>query len=191
MKVLVVYAHPNSQSFNHAILEEFTKGLKDGGHSFEAVDLHAVRFDPRLKNQDFAQFAGGQMPQDVLDQQEKIAEADALVLIHPMLLASFPAILKGWMERVFSHGFAYQGFENEYKGLLKHKKALIMNTTGFPEIWYKETGLGDAFKLEGDVWFKSFGINNMNFVTFYDVYAVGDGTRKKYLEESYSLGKNF
>ena len=54
MKVLVVYAHPNPQSFNHAVLEEFTKGLKDGGHSFEVVDLHAVRFDPRLKIQDFA-----------------------------------------------------------------------------------------------------------------------------------------
>lgn len=191
MKVLVVYAHPNPQSFNHAVLEEFTKGLKDGGHSFEVVDLHAVRFDPRLKIQDFAQFAGGQMPQDVLDQQEKVAAADALVLIHPMLLASFPAILKGWMERVLSHGFAYQGFENGYKGLLKHKKALIMNTTGFPEAWYKETGLGDAFRLGGNVWLNSFGIQNVDYVTFYDLYAVDDETRKKYLEKTYRLGKEF
>ena len=191
MQVLVVYAHPNPQSFNHAVLESFTKGLKDGGHSFEVVDLHAIRFDPRLKIQDFAQFAGGQMPQDVLDQQKKVAATDALVFIHPMLTASFPAILKGWMDRVFSHGFAYQGLENGYKGLLKHKKALIINTTGFPEAWYKETGLGDAFRLRGNTWLNSWGIPTVDYVTFYDLYAVDDETRKKYLEKTYRLGKDF
>ena len=173
------------------LFESFTKGLKDGGHSFEVVDLHAVRFDPRLKIQDFTQFAGGQMPQDVLNQQEKVAVADALVLIHPMLLASFPAILKGWMDRVFSHGFAYQGLENGYKGLLKHKKALIINTTGFPEAWYKETGLGDAFRLRGNTWLNSWGIPTVDYVTFYDLYAVDDETRKKYLEKTYRVGKDF
>lgn len=68
MKVLVVYAHPNPQSFNHAVLESFTKGLKDGEHTFEVVDLHAIKFDPCTKLEDLAQFTGGQMPEDVLDQ---------------------------------------------------------------------------------------------------------------------------
>jgi NAD(P)H dehydrogenase (quinone) len=81
MKVLVVYAHPNPQSFNHAILEAFTKGLKDGGHTFEVVDLHAIKFDPCTKLEDLAQFTGGQMPRDVLEQQEKLAAADGLAAI--------------------------------------------------------------------------------------------------------------
>jgi len=49
MKVLVVYAHPNPQSFNHAVLEAFTRGLRDGGHTFEVDDLYAIKFDPCLK----------------------------------------------------------------------------------------------------------------------------------------------
>ncbi len=59
MKVLVVYAHLSPQSFNHAVLEAFTKGLKDGGHTSEVVDLYASKFDPCEKLQDLAQFTGG------------------------------------------------------------------------------------------------------------------------------------
>lgn len=66
-----------------------------------------------------------------------------------------------------------------------------MNTTGFPEAWYKETGLGDVFRLSGNVWLNSFGVQNVDYVTFYDVYAVDDETRKKYLEKTYRLGKDF
>jgi NAD(P)H dehydrogenase (quinone) len=46
IEVLIVYAHPNPKSFNCAILEEFTKGLKDGGHTFEVVDLYSINLDP-------------------------------------------------------------------------------------------------------------------------------------------------
>ena len=59
MKVLVLYAHPNPKSFNHAILEEFTKGLKDGGHDTEIVDLNAEKFDPSIKAEDLVQLSGG------------------------------------------------------------------------------------------------------------------------------------
>ena len=68
---------------------------------------------------------------------------------------------------------------------------IIIYTTGFPEAWYKETGLGDAFRLSGNVWLNSFGVQNVDYVTFYDLYAVDDGTRKKYLEKTYRLGKDF
>ena len=69
MKVLVVYAHPNPKSFNHAVLAEFTRGLKDGGHTYEVVDLYAVDFDPRVKLEELAQFSGGEVANDALNQQ--------------------------------------------------------------------------------------------------------------------------
>jgi len=53
MRVLTVYAHPNPKSFCHAILEQFTKGLKDGGHTSEVVDLYAIRFNPVLTARDY------------------------------------------------------------------------------------------------------------------------------------------
>ena len=92
MKVLVVYAHPNSQSFNHAILEWFTEGLKEGGHNYEIVDLYGIRFNPCLGLEELAQFSGCQMPKDVLRQQEKVAQADALAFIYPVWNWAYHAI---------------------------------------------------------------------------------------------------
>ena len=53
MKVLIIYAHPNPKSFNHAILENFVLGLTEGGHTYEVVDLYAMKFDPVYSMQDF------------------------------------------------------------------------------------------------------------------------------------------
>ena len=72
MKVLIVYTHPNSKSFNQAILEEFTKGLTGGGHTFEVIDLYDIKFNPVIQLEDYAQFMGGEMPAEVLIQQKKI-----------------------------------------------------------------------------------------------------------------------
>ena len=97
----MVYAHANPESFNHAVLEAFTKGLEDGGHTLEVVDLYAIKFDPCLTLDEFAQFTRPlQTPKDVLDQQEKVNQADALVFIYPVWWWSFPAILRGWFDRV-------------------------------------------------------------------------------------------
>ena len=193
MKVLVVYAHPNPQSFNHAVLEAFTKGLKDGGHTFEVVDLYASKFDPCEKLEDLTQFTGGQMPKDVLDQQEKVAGADALVFIGPVRGWLLPAILKGWIDRVFSHGFAYKITEKGGAvGLLKHKRALFIITTGFQEQIYKASGAEDAMKkVYVDLTLKMMGVQNAEQVFLYGVSTVDDETRKRYLELAYRLGKEF
>jgi NAD(P)H dehydrogenase (quinone) len=194
MKVLVVYAHPNPQSFNHAILDSFTKGLADAGHSFEVSDLYAMKFDPCLNPADFAQFQGKSMPEDVLAEQKKVSEAEALVFIYPVWWFSFPAILKGWIDRVLSHGFAYRFAKPRgAEGLLKDKKALLINTTIIPEENYKGGGLQDAMqKLMVGASFNSVcGIQNVKHVYFYHVQRADDETRKKYLDTAYQLGKEF
>ena len=67
MKVLTVYAHPNPKSFCHAILEQFTAGLRDAGHSVEVVDLYAIKFDPVFRNRDMATYLHENMPPDILE----------------------------------------------------------------------------------------------------------------------------
>lgn len=87
------------------------------------------------------------MPGDVLEQQGKVAQADAMAFIHPVWQWVYPAILKGWMDRVFSHGFAYTFDEKEQpEGLLKHKKALLISTTMGLETAYRASGIEDAMK---------------------------------------------
>ena len=200
MNVLTVYAHHNPRSFCHAILKQFTAGLRDAGHNNEIVDLYAIDFDPVLRGRDGPNWIDDSVPQDVLDrmkvkqglldaaggpvrrflmkrwmghrdergivkrlheeggpkdvaeQQRKVARADALAFISPVYFVGFPAILKGWVERVFTLGFAFglkpEAWRGDVRGrvpLLTHKKALIINTTIFDEEAYR-TGLGDAMK---------------------------------------------
>src|SRR5512137_141725 len=68
MKVLTVFAHPNRKSFCHAILDQFTRGLKDAGHTSEVVDLYAIRFDPVFRTWDFASYVHESMPLDILEE---------------------------------------------------------------------------------------------------------------------------
>jgi len=191
MKVLVVYSHPNPRSFCHAVLEAFTRGLEDGEHTFEVVDLYAIKFDPCIKLEDFVQFTGGQMPQDVLSQQEKLSQADALAFIYPAYGWSRPAILEGWLQRVFSYGFAYKWGEKGYEGLLRPKKALLINTTANSERDWKTSGVEDATKKVIDTSLKMCGIQRAEHVFLYAVSSVDDETRKEYLQTAYRLGKEF
>ncbi len=193
MRVLVVYAHPNPNSFNHALLESFSKGLREGGHKFEIIDLYALDFDPCMKLEDFAQFIGGEMPKDVLEQQEKIAQADALVFVYPIWTFGQPAILKGWIDRVFSVGFAYELDENtgDVKGLLAHNKVLFINTTGASEEIYKETGTKEAIKCIDNANFRdAYGIQHLEHVFFYSVVNDAEA-RTRYLDLAYRLGEEF
>jgi NAD(P)H dehydrogenase (quinone) len=193
MKVLVVYAHPNPESFNHAVVEKFTKGLLQGGHEYELIDLYAEGFDPITRLEDFGQFSGEPMPQDVLEEQKRVSDADALVLIGPVLGWSIPAIMKGWIDRVFSHGFSYQIAENgEIIGLLKHKKGLIIVTTGFPEQVFKRSGVEDTLrKIYLELTLKLMGVENTDLVMLYGVQAVGEQVRKQYLKSVRQLGVKF
>jgi NAD(P)H dehydrogenase (quinone) len=154
-----------------------------------------------LRNKDIshiAKLARLFRPRDVLKQQRKIAEAQALVIIAPVWFAGFPALLKGWIERVFTYGFAFsftpEGWQGEMGGrvpLFKHEKALIISTTMFNEKAY-QGGLGQAMKrLMDDFGFRYPGIKNVEHVYFYAVSAVGTATRQKYLQQAYCLGREF
>lgn len=247
MRVLVVYAHPVPWSFNHAILESFTKGLEDGGHTPDVVDLYAIKFNPvatgrdlaacvsedlpewmleqlnlrhslvagcrgpiqrymarrwlrKASLKDVARVIGAQKkPKDLVEQQEKVAQADAIALISPVWWNHFPTILKGWVERVFAYGFAYSLTEAGWRGdvqgripLLKLKKALIINTLFFQEKAYEDVGLKEAMRVSIDEWgLKYPGVQNVQHVYFHAIYAVDDETRKGWLQEAYRLGKNF
>lgn len=191
MNVLVIYAHPNPKSFNHAILDSFTRGLAEGGHTFEVDDICSGKFDPSFEPEDFAQFTGKPMPQDVLEEQAKVARSDALAFIHPVWWWGQPAILKGWLDRVFSVGFAYRVGKPGTEKLLKHQKVLILSTTGGSEVSYKTSGIEDVIKKLDEATFTHVcGIQHVEHVFLYSVGRDPEA-RKRYLELAYCLGKEF
>ena len=244
MKVLIIFAHPNQMSFTKAVLDNFTKGLKDAGHQYEIIDLYKTKFNPIFQNMDSAFFvdedipkdlfqkmdmrgmivglAGGpirrlvaklyiknktdeelikliksQRPKDVLMQQKKVSEADILVIITQVFWMHFPALVKGWLERVLTYGFAYKLNENGWKGdpegripLLKIKKAIIMHPTFFNEKVYREKGFKEAMEKTIDDWSLKYpGIEKVDHIYFHSILSVSPETRKKYLEIAYSKGK--
>ncbi len=246
MRVLTIYAHHNPRSFCHAVLERFTADLRDGGHTNDVVDLHAIRFDPVLRDHDGPNWIDDSVPDDVLGhmnvkeslmgaagnpirrlmmkrwignrspreiirrlrglggpsdvrvQQGKVAAAEALAFISPVYFVGFPAILKGWIERVFTLGFAFslkpEAWRGDIRGrlpLLRHKKALIINTTIFNKDAY-DTGLEAAMKvLIDDFSLRYPGVQTVEHVYFYAIHGADAPTRQAYLERAYSLGKNF
>lgn len=246
MKVLTVYAHHNPRSFCHAILEKFSAGLAEAGHSHEVIDLHAIGWNPVLGDRDGPNWIDDSVPPDVLEhmdvkngllagagnplrrlllkqwlsdkdarevvraihaegpphdvavQQEKVARADALAFIAPTYFVGFPAILKGWIERVFTLGFAFalkpEAWRGDIRGrlpLLKHRKALIMSPTIFDERSYASE-LAPAMKtLIDDFAFRYPGIENVEHVFFYAVYGADAAARRSYLETAYALGRDF
>jgi NAD(P)H dehydrogenase (quinone) len=137
-------------------------------------------------------------PKDVLAQQEKVANADALAFIAPVYFVGFPAMLKGWIERVFTLGFAFgltsEGWKGDIAGrvpLLTHQKALIIQTTIFNERAY-QAGIRDAMQKLIDEWgFRYPGIKSVEHVYFYAVHGADDATRRGYLERAYALGREF
>jgi NAD(P)H dehydrogenase (quinone) len=137
-------------------------------------------------------------PRDAAAQQELVAWADGLAFIAPVFWMGFPAILRGWFERVFTLGFAYdlrpEGWRGDLAGrvpLLRHQKGLIISTTLFDEKAYAGP-LGAAMKSTMDDFGLRYpGVKSVEHVYFHSVFAVDDATRRGYLERAYRLGRDF
>lgn len=111
MHTLIVVAHPTPTSLTHAIARHVAEGITgtSQGHTVEIADLAAEGFDPRYTEADIAAFEQrAAMPADVAAEQARVDRADALVLVYPIYWWSLPAVLKGWIDRVFTQGWAYE-----------------------------------------------------------------------------------
>lgn len=184
MKYLIVYAHPNPKSFNHAIKEIIEEKLKKAGNSFQTRDLYSIGFNPQLSGSDFASWQQGQSPLDIKTEQDYIKNSDVLIVIHPIWWFNMPAILKGYIDRVFSYKFAYGVNEKGPYGLLTDKKVILINTTGGAEENYVKFGYNDALKKtieEGTYGFCGIKVTMHKY--FYAVPYVTDQARKKMLED--------
>ena len=184
MKYLIVYAHPNPKSFNHAELEVIEQALKEAGHETRVRDLYAQNFNPVLAAPDFEAMAKGELPSDILQEQEHIKWADALVFVHPVWWASMPAMLKGYIDRVFLKGFAYDYGENGVIPLLKGKKAYAFCTTGTPSDIYEKNGMHSSLRQVSDEGIFGFcGLEVVQHVFFGGIPGTTPEQRAAMLEE--------
>jgi len=133
MRHLVVVAHPAAHSFTMALASTYAAELEQLGHRQVTYDLYRMAFNPVLSAQELVPItADHAASSDVAKAQEDIRGADVLTLIYPLWWMSMPAIMKGYIDRVFARGFAYESKDGIVRGLLTGKKAVLITVSGAP-----------------------------------------------------------
>ena len=156
MRHLVIAAHPSTKSFNHSVVEAYTSALVERKHRVECRDLYAANFNPVLSARDLAAIGHAKASKDIREEQAAIRQADVVTLISPLWWSGFPAMLKGYLDRVFCEGFAYVIRRGEYLPRLAGKKGVIITTSGASKEELKSGGTLRAIRTIYDVGLMQF-----------------------------------
>lgn len=154
MHALIVTAHPDPDSLSHAIAARVGEGVSQSGpgNSYEIADLAAEGFDPRFTTADLAVHrTHAPPPADVAAEQARIDRADALVLVYPVYWWSMPGLLKGWIDRVFANGWAYdESPDTRLVKKLHHLRVHLVAIAGADMRTYARHGYFGAMKTQID-----------------------------------------
>lgn len=209
MNILIVHAHPEPKSFTSALKNKAVQVLEALGHTVAVSDLHAMNFDPVARKTDFIEVAdpahfrynreGGAAlakgtPADrfagfhptLAAEMAKLDRAELVIFTAPVWWFSLPAILKGWVDKVFALNFAYGHSATYETGLLKGKKALLALTSGGPSPWYTAEGVNGTIETNfyhlnhGVFWY--CGMTVLEPFVAYGVGRASDVERELFLE---------
>lgn len=154
MHALIVATHPNPESLTHAIAAQVAQGVTASGlqHSYEIADLASESFDPRFTQADAALLLKKTGPSsDVASEHARIDRADALVLVYPIYWWSFPGLLKGWIDRVFTNGWAYdESPDGKLVKKLQHLQVHLIAIGGADMRTYARHGYFGSMKTQID-----------------------------------------
>ncbi|MBP1223536.1 NAD(P)H-dependent oxidoreductase [Flavobacterium sp. 1355] len=150
MKNLIIYAHPNSGSLNHFFKQTILETLQESGEEIEVRDLYEINFNPVLSLNDMNGQRMGKVAPEIQTEQDFITWADRIIFVYPIWWTGMPAIMKGYIDRVFSYGFAYRYDSGVQKGLLTGKKTIIVNSHGKSNAEYEASGMDKALALTSD-----------------------------------------
>lgn len=184
MKHLIIYAHPNEKSINFRLKEKVISTLKERQQQVVVRDLYDLNFDPVLSLEDIKGQLQGKVDDTVKQEQEYIQWADVVSFIHPIWWTGLPAIMKGYIDRIMSYGFAYRYDQGVQKGLLSGKKAIIVNTQGKSHAEYNAIGMDRALQLTSDIGiYKYCGFEIDKHLFFEKADRANDETSQTWMEE--------
>ncbi|MDP8219533.1 MAG: NAD(P)H-dependent oxidoreductase [Candidatus Theseobacter exili] len=132
MNILIIVAHPDKKSFNHAIANTVAETLHNNGHETVYIDLHECKFNAVLPNHEI--YSDAQVSVEIEKYCEQLVEAEGIIVVHPNWWGQPPAILKGWVDRIFRPGVAYKFTGGDMGegipvGLLNAETAIVFNTS--------------------------------------------------------------
>jgi NAD(P)H dehydrogenase (quinone) len=187
MKVLTVFSHPRRESLSGAVLDAFVSALREAGHEVEVADLHSERFDPVMIEADEPDWDDSRKRYSdvVLREQARIARNDALAFVFPVWWWSLPAMLKGWIDRVWNNGWAYGDMK------LPHRRAILLALAAGGQGSYQKNRYDvamDAQVVHGIMHY--CGIADARLHMLYDTLD-NDATRHALIARARELGKTF
>lgn len=188
-QVLVINGHPDKESFNYALSKAYIKGVSKTDATLTQINISELEFNPNLK---FGYRKRIELEPDLINAIDKIKKADHIVWIFPMWWYGYPALMKGFIDRTFLPGIAYQPIEKKPlpEKLLKGKSARLIITSDTPK-WYnflimKRPAI-NQFK-KGTLQF--CGINPVKVTYIATIKNSNSDFRKKWLEKIFLLGES-
>lgn len=186
-KILIINGHPDKESFNFALTESYKKGAIASGADVKEINIRDLNFDPNLQ---FGYRKRTELEPDLIDAQEKIKWAENLVWIYPVWWGSVPAIMKGFIDRVFLPGFAFQKRENSvwWDKLLKNKSARIISTLDQPAWYYWLVYRQPSYYAMKKLTLQFCGITPVSATTIGPIRLSSDSYRQNWLRKVEKLG---
>ncbi len=186
MNISIILAHPDTDSFNHAIANTARDKLLSNNHTVWYHDLYQERFDPLLPAKEFPK--GAYITPELDVYCKELQESDGIIIVHPNWWGMPPAILKGWVDRIIRPGVAYEFVDGDSGegvpvGLLKAKSALVFNTANTSEKREIEV-FGDPLeRIWKDCIFDLCGVNDFYREMFRIIVTSTEKERKAWLKQ--------
>ncbi|SEG66837.1 NAD(P)H oxidoreductase [Paenibacillus sp. UNC499MF] len=188
MKVLTVVTHPRTDSLTMAVADRFVQGLKEAGHETEVLDLYRSGFDPVLNEPDEPDWtdSGKQYSAEVHTEMERMNRHEGLAYIFPLWWYGMPAMLKGYIDRVWNHGFAYGPRK------LHHRKVLWLSLAAATSEQLAKRKYDEMVHHQLNVGLAEYaGISTSKTEFLYDTLNADPGHIQDLLEQAYKHGLHY
>jgi len=185
MNVLLLHAHPVETSFNAALHRLILERLTAKGHAVDDCDLYAEGFDPRLSRQERLDYHDPDRSiEHVRSYVDRLRAADALVLCYPVWNYGYPAILKGFFDRVFLPGVSFRIVDGKVEGAL-HNIAKVAAVTSYGGTRWRAVLIGDPPRrlVKRLLWGTVRPGARVDYLAHYDMNRSTDASRRRFMEK--------
>jgi len=184
MKNLIIFSHPHLYSYTFAIVNKVSNILKEKNEEVKIVDLYMKNFNPVLSEKELILANKGESLPEIKIYQKKIVDSNRIIFVYPIWWSQMPAMMKGFIDRVFTKGFAYTiNDDGSPNGLLSDKKVVAISPLGTSRENAEKEGLDISLKqtLVNSV-YGFCGMKVEHHIMIYSVTSSSEFERKNWLE---------
>lgn len=187
MRTLIILGHPSENSLCHAISQEYAKGASEKGSEVKILNVGSLHFNPNLKH---GYKRNQNLEPDLVAAQELIKWASHLVFVYPVWWGGVPAILKGFIDRAFLPGFAYNTHEDlaTVEGLLSDKTARLIVTSDSNSMWLHLNYLHPAVNMMKKSVLEFCGVESVSVSSFGGIREASEKKVQGILYDAYRIG---